>query len=173
MFDYDNYPGREITVQSYKHDKRLHRSWPAKVISEDNEIISLVGIFRKEINHSELGVIRPGTISFEFYWKNAWYNVFQFHEPDGNFRNFYCNINSPPVFENRVLTYIDLDLDVLVQSDLSYQILDAQEFEENAARYSYSDELRARASEGLAQVITLIEQKMFPFDFQSFERLIS
>ncbi len=104
--------------------------------------------------------------SFEFYWLNRWYNVFRFHEPDGNLRNFYCNINLPFKFAGNILDYVDLDIDILVWKDFSYQILDSDEFLENAKRFSYSDEMRKKVRAARDELISLIETRTFPFDYK-------
>src|SRR5215212_3133847 len=96
-------PKSIITINSRKFDGRIHRSWKAALLEENAELYSLVGEFDEEVRHSKLGVIGRGTTSYEFYWKNEWYNVFRFHEPDGELRNFYCNINRPPQLAGDVL----------------------------------------------------------------------
>ena len=121
------------------------------------------GVFDRDVQHDDLGLIRRGTVSYEYYWLDRWYNVFRFHEPEGELRNYYCNINMPPVFENGVLDYVDLDLDVLVRNDLCYKILDRADFEENAKRFGYSDELRVKADDSVKEVIRVIENREFPF----------
>jgi hypothetical protein len=125
------------------------------------------GIFETEIQHPLLGVIRPETVSYELYWKNRWYNVFRFHEPEGDLRNFYCNVNLPPVFEKDVLNYVDLDIDVLVAPDFSFKVLDLEEFQENVRKYDYSPEIVAKAETSLAELIELIEKRQFPLDFKA------
>ena len=89
-----------------------------------------------------LGEIPRGTRTAEYYWFNRWYNIFRFLENDGSTRLWYCNINTPPILENGVLSYIDLDIDVLVQPDFTYQVLDIDEFEQNAKVFGYADEVR-------------------------------
>jgi len=153
-----------VTINSRKYDGKIHRSWKARLLSNENSLLVFVGKFEEEVNHNHLGVIGRGTISQEFYWTDCWYNVFRFHEPDGNLRNFYCNISLPPVFKNDVLDYIDLDIDLLVRKDFSYQILDMDEFEQNATRFSYSTELRQKALSSLDELISLVENKSFPFN---------
>jgi len=155
-----------ITINSLKFNKTVYRSWKADLIEEKNSLLTFIGEFEDEIKHPILGVIRRGTISYEYYWLDRWYNVFRFHEPDGELRNFYCNINMPPKFENGILDYIDLDIDLFVLKDFSYQILDLEEFEENARKYSYSDELRKKVRESLSEVISLINKREFPFDYK-------
>lgn len=122
-----------------------------------------VGEFENEVVHKELGVIRRGTISYEYYWTDRWYNIFRFHEPDGGLRNFYCNVNMPPIFSNGVLDYVDLEIDILVWSDFRIEILDTDEFEQNTKRFSYSNELRLKVQESVNELKTMIENREFPF----------
>ena len=154
-------------INSLKFDGQIHRAWKAEVIKETTELIAFKGIFENEIKHSHLGVIRRGTISYEFYWKNRWYNIFRFHEPDGALRNFYCNINQPPVIGMNELNYIDLDIDVLVWKDFSLEILDADEFDANEKKFGYSEELRAKVYKSLNEDLELIKKRDFPFDFKN------
>ena len=153
------------TINSRKFDGTIHRSWKAELLSETDELLILVGEFEKEIYHPLLGVIRRATVSHEFFWKNEFFNVFRFHEPEGDLRNYYCNINLPPQFDNGVLDYIDLDIDVLVWKDFSFEILDLDEFETHAVKYNYSPELRRKAKSALRELLSRIENRKFPFDY--------
>ena len=155
-------------INSRKFDGKIHRSWRANLIEQDQSIITFVGKFEKEVKHQHLGVIRRNTLSYEFYWINRWFNIFRFHEPEGELRNFYCNVNMPPKFANRVLDYVDLDIDVLVWKDFSYQILDLDEFEENAVNFGYPPEVREKAIKSLKELLNMIEIRAFPFDNVSF-----
>lgn len=123
----------------------------------------LDAVFEEEINHDLLGTIALGTVSTEYYWLDRWYNVFRFSDPSGRLQNFYCNVNQPPEFDSSVLRYVDLDIDVLVAPDLTYKVLDLEDFEENAQRYAYPDEVRTNAHRALAELLALIEAKAFPF----------
>ena len=71
----------------------------------------------------------------------------------------------PPTFEDGVLSYVDLDIDVLVEPDFSYRVLDQDEFDENAIRYNYSEQLRNGAMKALDELVSLIESRNFPFVF--------
>ncbi len=64
------------------------------------------------------------------------------------------------------MDYVDLDIDILVWKDFSYQILDSEEFEENAKRFSYSDKMRKKVRATQDELISLIETKTFPFDYK-------
>ena len=154
----------EISVRTYKYDGSSHRSWRAELLRRQGSLLVLDAVFPDEIFHHLLGTIAIGTHSLEYYWLDRWYNVFRFSHPGGGLRNYYCNINVPPTFDGQILSYVDLDLDVLVAPDFSFQILDSDDFETNAAKYGYSAEIRDNARKALDELITLIQQRQFPFD---------
>ena len=155
--------GSEIVVSVLKYDGSEHRRWPARIAMMDGPLLVLDAVFEDEVEHDLLGTISSGTISKEYYWLDRWYNVFRFSDPDRRLKNYYCNVNQPPSFDGRVLSYIDLDIDVLVAPDLTYKILDVEDFEENARRYAYPEEVQASARQALADLTGLIESRAFPF----------
>lgn len=118
-------------------------------------------MFDEEIEHDLLGTIVRGTISTEYYWLDRWYNVFRFNTRAAR---FYCNVCTPPTFDGRVLSYVDLDIDVLVKPDFTYQVLDREDFADNTLRYGYPVEVQENAQAALAELIGLIESRSFPFD---------
>ena len=156
--------GSDIVVSVLKYDGLEHRRWPARIASIEGPLLVLDAVFADEINHDLLGTIASGTISTEYYWLDRWYNVFRFSDSDLKLKNYYCNVNQPPSFDGRVLSYIDLDMDVFVAPDLTYKILDVEDFEENARRYGYPGEVQANARRALSELTGLIETGAFPFN---------
>ncbi|MFT3745180.1 MAG: DUF402 domain-containing protein [Pyrinomonadaceae bacterium] len=152
----------QVTVNSRKYDGSIRRSWKCELIERDNNALVFVGVFDRNVSHPDLGEIAAGTISYEYYWLDRWYNIFCFHEPDGTFRNYYCNINMPPTFADGVLDYVDLDVDVVVLPDGRYEILDEDEYLQNALRFEYPDSVKTNAAAALAEVLELIKTKDLP-----------
>jgi len=153
-----------ITVRACKYDGTEHRRWPAELLQQDGSLLVLDAYFTEDITHDLLGTILSGTRSIEYYWLDRWYNVFRFSEPGGELRSYYCNVNVPPEFDGQTLNYVDLDIDILVAPDLTYQVVDLHDFEENVNRYHYSAELQKSAVRGLNELIDLIEARAFPFN---------
>jgi len=116
-----------------------------------------------DVSHHLLGEIKRGTRLVEYYWLDRWYNVFRFLHDDGSTRLYYCNVNKPPAFDGQSLTYIDLDIDVVVQPDYSYEVLDLDEFRANSEAYKYSTEEKAGAAEALEELSAMIQSRQFPF----------
>ena len=160
-------PGTAIEVRAYKYDGRLHRSWPAELLRQDDSLIILDAKFPEEVVHDLLGTITSGTHSLEFYWLDRWYNIFRFAKPNGELRNYYCNVNVPPTFVEGVLSYVDLDLDILVEPDFSYRILDRDDFEQSVELYRYPEEVQTNALSAVNELVAMIEARQFPFNDQS------
>ena len=153
----------QITVRVLKYDGAEHRHWNATIARRSGSLIVLDAEFEFDVEHNLLGNIGRGTRTIEYYWLDRWYNIFQFLKPDGTTRLFYCNVNMPPEHSPRILSYIDLDIDILVQPDLSYAVLDLDEFAANAARYGYPEDIRKQAHRAVADLISMIETSQFPF----------
>lgn len=156
-----------VTVQSRKFDGRLHRAWKANLVAQDDSLIIVEGVFEEEIRHPQLGTIAAGTLSTEYYWTYRCYSIFRFLQPTGELRNYYCNINLPAEFDGNILTFVDLDIDVLVAPDFSYRILDEEEFIANASLYVYPEDVRDAVPQALAELIGIIERRDYPFDWNA------
>jgi len=107
----------DITVRILKHDGTEHRRWQAKLSRRDENLLVLDAEFEADVSHDLMGEIKRGTRTIEYYWLDRWYNVFRFLESDGTTKLFYCNVSMPPQINESVLSYIDLDIDILVQPD--------------------------------------------------------
>lgn len=159
---------RSITVKVLKHDGTEYRRWNAELSHREGELIVLDAEFDVDVTHELLGEIKRETKTVEYYWLNRWYNVFRFLNENGSTRLWYCNVNTPPKLEGNTLSYVDLDIDLLVQPDFSIQVLDENEFEANAKLYGYSDEEKTRAHSAVEELVAMIEQCHFPFVLETF-----
>lgn len=156
--------GENITIHSRKFDGRISKSWKAELIERGDDLVVVKGVFDIDVDHRKLGFIGRGTVSYEFYWLDRWYNVFRFHEPEGALRSYYCNVTTPPVLSGSTLEYVDLDIDVLADHEFNYEILDMDEFEERTAELGYTKNIVEGAMKSLSELIELIEKRQFPFD---------
>lgn len=154
----------QIFVHSCKHDGRVHRRWPARVARREGSLIVLDAVFEDEVRHPLIGTIEAGTHSVEFFWTDRWYSVFRFQTPSGSLLRFYCNINTPARLADGVLSFVDLDVDVLVNPDYSHTILDEDEFELHAKLYAYPKDYRDNVLRALDELLRLLESRQFPFD---------
>ncbi|MGZ8845575.1 MAG: DUF402 domain-containing protein [Pyrinomonadaceae bacterium] len=153
-----------ITVRVLKYDGTEYRRWNARLARREGSLIVLDAEFETDVEHESLGTVPRGTRTLEYYWLDRWYNVFQFLKENGGTRLFYCNVNMPPKLEGGTLVYVDLDIDVLVQPDLSYEILDLEEFADHARILQYPQEVQESARKALTEIISRVEGRQFPFN---------
>lgn len=149
-------------INSRGFDGSIRRSWSCELIERDESRLVFVGVFEFDVEHPELGSIGRGTTSYEYYWLDRWYNVFAFFEPNGSFRNYYCNINMPPALKDSELDYIDLDLDVVVWPNGSIVTLDRDEYERNSELFGYPCEVKSKAESALDEVLRLANERLLP-----------
>jgi protein associated with RNAse G/E len=70
----------------------------------------------------------------------------------------------PPNFNDGILSYIDLDIDVFVPKDFAYETWDLDEFHKNSLLYQYSSKMIEQAGTALDELKQMVEQRVFPFD---------
>lgn len=86
----------------------------------------------------------PGP-ALEIYPRDEWFNIVYSFDALGAFEFYYVNIALPPVRQEDRLTYIDLDLDLLIYPDLSHEVLDEDEFLAHCDLWRYPPDLCTRA----------------------------
>jgi hypothetical protein len=154
-----------LTVAPRRYDGSPKFRYPVDALEAGPRRWVLHGIFGPEIGpHSHRLGFYPGDHTIELYEAEQWFNVYAVFSPTGDLRGYYCNLATPPTQEHDELTYIDLDIDLLVRPDGRYEILDRDEYEERAARLGYPDDLRTRVEQALRELTDLIERRQPPFD---------
>ncbi len=152
----------EVTVlQSYKHDGSLHRVWKTEVVLADNQDFIIVANKRTKVIESNGRFWYTKEPSVAFFFKNHWYNVIGIMKK-GDI-NYYCNISSPILRDDEAIKYIDYDLDIKVDSDYHYTLLDMNEYTRNQEKMEYSDEIKSILLNELNDLKQRIEAREFPF----------
>jgi hypothetical protein len=153
--------GQKVVLQSYKHDKSLHRIWQeATVLFEDAEMIVVANRRTKviESNGRFWYTKEPSVCTF---YKHRWYNVIGILKQTGIC--YYCNLSSPIAVDDEALKYIDYDLDVKVSKDHLATVLDQNEYRRHAELMQYPQEITAILERELLRLQEAIIQKESPF----------
>jgi protein associated with RNAse G/E len=95
----------------------------------------------------------------QFFWPERWYMLSAFYNNDILIHT-YATIIKPAAISIERLSYVDLDLSVLVKPDLSYEVLTQAEFEHLAGLLHYSDDTRAGALTALQAVTSTIQRSI-------------
>ncbi len=156
-------------IHSYKHSGSIHRIWDkTKIIHSDEEVIICLNENTKviESNGYYWNTKEPAIC---FFFKKKWYNIIGMLKKEGV--SYYCNIASPFVQDNEAIKYIDYDLDIRVQSDFSFEILDRDEYNRHSQRMNYSDDLKKIVEVELEKLISHIESREEPFNHDLVKKL--
>ena len=151
-----------IYIQSFKHDGSLHRTWAKGYVMEANEkrIVCVTNKTWVSESDGRRWVTREPAIYF--FYPDKWFNVISMIRKTGIY--YYCNIASPSIYDGESLKNIDYDLDLKVNPQYGWTILDEDEYVEHGIEMGYSEELKKAIEKGLDQVIELVADRNSPFD---------
>lgn len=149
-----------ITVKKLNLKHEVIVAYAGTVLERTPETIVLEARFSRETLDLGYAVFEHHDRFIEHFFTDRWYNIFEVHSlHDDQLKGWYCNIVKPATFEARTIEQIDLALDVWIDSDGSYQILDRDEFE-----LLEIDRLtRLRAQQAVGELIYLLYHRAAPF----------
>jgi protein associated with RNAse G/E len=160
----------QVTIQAYKYGNQLHYEWCTTLLEKAKTHIFVLGHYGRKLHHyTKQKVFTVNNWTIEFFPFDSWFTV-SADVVDGKIQQYYCNINEPAKIDGHTVSFVDLDLD-LIQRNGEWKVVDEDEFEMNAIKFAYSDELIHRAREELINLQSRIHNKQFPFD-GSIERFI-
>ncbi|GGA89302.1 nucleoside tri-diphosphate phosphatase [Ornithinibacillus halotolerans] len=153
--------GSDIQIKSYKHDGHLHRVWESTIVLKGTEQV-IIGANDKTLvveSDGRTWITREPAICY-FHAKH-WFNVIGMLRNDGI--HYYCNISSPFVFEENSIKYIDYDLDLKVYPDMTYDLLDEDEYQIHRDKMNYPGVLDRILYNNIADLQRWVQQRKGPF----------
>ncbi len=152
----------DIQIQSYKHDESLHRIWEKATVVEVNDDYIIVVNKRTKVIEANGRFWHTREPSVSWFYSENWFNVIGIIKKDGV--HYYCNIASPYVYDEEALKYIDYDLDIKVIEDMSFNVLDRNEYNKHKVNMDYPQRLKSILEVELNKLKQLIINKEGPFD---------
>lgn len=164
---------QDFRVESRSYDQILRGSWqtyrvPTTVFSTDEVVPELM----KDCVALWLPAGTPmrwtsGTRPLrndclQFFWPQRWYMLSAFYHHQ-SLLHTYAIITQPPTLGLERLTYVDLDLSILVKPDLSCEVLTQAEFEMTADALHYNEETRISALMALRTLTSSIQRSLGVF----------
>jgi len=153
--------GDFVTIQSYKHDGSLHRTWRETMILKTNEN-SIIGVNDHTLvteSDDRRWITREPAIVY--FHKKYWFNIIAMIREEGV--SYYCNLASPYLLDAEALKYIDYDLDVKVFADGKKKLLDVEEYERHRAQMHYPGQIDAILKENVKILVNWINDGLGPF----------
>lgn len=131
-----------IRVKALKPDGKPYRWWDAALERQDGTLIVMVAAAGREVCEPGGSWKARGACRFH-YWSDRWYNVVELFSEDGTPGDLHIHVASPALLEDGVLSYRDLELDVVKRRGEPAVIVDVDEFEQAVRRYGFTPEFAA------------------------------
>jgi uncharacterized protein len=148
-----------VKVQKKNPAGDITYEYEGRLLSHEGQAIIIEALFdRADMPFMDV-VFKHGDRFVEYYYKDRWYNIFAVHDRnDDKIKGWYCNIGMPAMFEDGIVSYIDLALDLWVSANGTQTILDEVEFEE----LKLDERLRSAALQGMEDLKVLFLKEKPP-----------
>lgn len=153
--------GSNIKIKSYKHNGQLHRTWESNFVLKSTNKIVIGANDKVQVIESGGGTWVTREPAIIYFHSEYWFNIIGMIKDEGI--HYYCNISSPFVYDKEALKYIDYDLDIRVYPDMTYKLLDEDEFEEHKMQMDYPKVLDKILYRNIEHVYVWIRQRKGPF----------
>ncbi|WP_186576707.1 nucleoside tri-diphosphate phosphatase [Aquibacillus kalidii] len=154
-------PGSTIQIQSYKHNGQLHRVWDTSMVLKGTSNMVIGANDKTLVTESDGRTWTTREPAICYFHSKHWFNIIGMLRNDGIY--YYCNISSPFVFEEAAVKYIDYDLDIKVFPDMTFTLLDEDEYELHSRQMNYPKVLDSILKNNIEYLIRWIRQRKGPF----------
>ncbi len=153
--------GDKLTIHCYKHNGKIHRTWDeATVLEIDNDLLVCAN-FKTKVTEADGRTHKTNEPAVMFFYKNKWFNIIGQLKSHGLF--YYCNIATPYLIDDRIIKYIDYDLDLRVFPDGGFRILDRNEYNYHKKLMNYPEEIDMILKSELNDLIEMKRKEIGPF----------
>lgn len=153
--------GSKVQIHSYKHNGSIHRIWDETVVLKGTQSVAIGGNDKTTVTESDgrTWITREPAICY--FHARHWFNIIGMLRHDGVY--YYCNLSSPFTWDEGAIKYIDYDLDIKVFPDMTYVLLDEDEYELHSTEMKYPKEIDAILHRNVDRLIQWIRQRHGPF----------
>jgi predicted RNA-binding protein associated with RNAse of E/G family len=119
----------KIKVQKKNPAGEVTYEYEGELLKHEGNKIVLEALFDRADMPFQDVVFKTGDRFVEYYYTDRWYNIFAIHDrEDDTVKGWYCNIGEPARFDDGIVSYIDLALDLWVSVSGKQTVLDEDEF---------------------------------------------
>lgn len=160
--------GDRLTINCYKHNGKIHRSWDEATILEITDSYLVCANNKTRVTENDGRSYFTNEPAIIFFYKNSWFNIIAQLKSHGLF--YYCNIATPYVIDENIIKYIDYDLDLRVFPDGGFRVLDRNEYKYHKKIMHYSDDLDLVLRSELSNLIDMKRKNEGPFNKETIDK---
>ncbi len=163
-----------ITLLAQKYNRAPHMEWPATMVAQTaSRTVCYAGPQTVVTHHSKGVQFALGRHALCVYEPDAWFNTLFDFDDRGDLLEIYCNVALPYELNAGLLTWVDLDLDVVLTPESSAFVADEEEFIAHAARFGYPEEVVSRARETVSLLLDRYHRRAFPFEWRKLDAALA
>ena len=135
-------PGAPAGWVVVHHDPERDTKLPSGPVADDGPPVHLIHY---------VGLETPLTVIFAF-------------SAAGEFLDAKCDAALPGQWRGDTVSFVDMDLDVVVLPGLQHYIRDQDVFAQRSVSMAYDDEAKRLAHLGILHALRMVRRRQFPFD---------
>lgn len=151
-----------VILQTTKYDGSFH-SWSEYQLLEAAEWGWLIYRPPGQVVVNYRGQHHSTYHTFRWLWHETWWDANLAFTQEGQWGLWYCNVATPPAYEDGLLHAQDLDLDVIWDRQRGIYLDDADELEQHALAMSYPPDLVRRIWQSAHDIESKMNGREFPF----------
>lgn len=158
--------GEPIRIESYKYGNRFHRMWKKSIVLKHDEPIIVANYDAQVVEADGFEHVHFG-LAICLFSKIDWFHTVILFDSDHQLKQFYVDIASPYQLDEqqKILKYVDYDLDLIVHPDFSYYWVDQEEYQRHSVLYQYPESIKKRIAEERVRLERRVDDRQIPFSF--------
>ena len=153
--------GDKLAIHCYKHNGKLHQICDEAIVLEVTEERIVVANNKAKLTEADGRSYHAKEPAILFFYKKHWFNIIGQLKRFGLF--YYCNIATPYIIDEKIIKYIDYDLDLRVFPDGGFKILDYNEYNYHKKIMRYPKEIEIIIKNELSNLIEMKKKEEGPF----------
>jgi len=154
--------GDVYEIHCYKHNGKIHRVWNEATILDIKDEYIVCGNYKTKVTESNGTIHKTKEPAIIFFYRKRWFNIIAQLKKYGLF--YYCNIASPFIIDEKIIKYIDYDLDLRVFPDGAFKVLDRNEYLYHSKIMKYPKEIDKILKKELNNLIEMEQSEEGPFN---------
>ena len=160
--------GDHYSISCYKHNGMIHKIWEDAVLLDIKENYIVLANANIKVRAGDGRSWKTKEPSILFFFKDNWYNITAIVKKEGI--QYKCDLASPYIIEDKVIKYIDYDLDIKVFVNGAFKIVDRGEYNYHKNKMNYSRKIDEIIKVEVTDLVNDIKRKEFPFNKEDVEK---
>ena len=154
-----------INVRKRKFDDSIKSEWEGERLSSpDSNWLLILHHPKRHLKFTQHGTHTHDLLFLHCFYLAKPLAILLEFALNGEFRGAKCDASLPIIQKKNLVEFIDLDLDLIVESNLTNYVRDKITFAENSKTMGYPASVVQQAQRGIDLAKLLVINKQFPFD---------